>query len=93
MIIGALRSTVANRISIGHLCCAVHDRKISLESQNDHYCPLHSATENECVVVGCSSIIETGWKTCAISQHQHLEDYAHLQGMAMFQSKQRLQMV
>lgn len=91
LLIGHLRSTVTDGITIGHPCCAQHDCPIPLPTVKHHYCPIHAHLSRQCAVTICSSNAEKGFRTCSLADHRALELYHYQQGKAMFQLKHRLE--
>jgi hypothetical protein len=92
-IAGVIRATVTDRVTLGHPCCAIHDRQNPLKNQCHIYCPNHTFKSDQCSVIECDNAHDLGWRTCALPEHRRLEEYQKLQGKATFQLKQRLQRV
>ncbi|KAF9537886.1 hypothetical protein CPC08DRAFT_824680 [Agrocybe pediades] len=62
-----LQAAVTDGDTIGHPCCAVHDCKIPLLSNRDHYCPQHTREyHNRCAVTDCTATREDGFRTCKV---------------------------
>ena len=89
-IVGAYRSVFTDGISLGHPCCAIHDCKEPLVNSKHHFCPLHMAWADRCVVWGCLASAETPFHTCTDPAHRDAEQRYTKRGKAMFQLKQRL---
>lgn len=90
-IIGQIRSTVTDGITIGRPCCTVHDFPEPLRHVKKRFCQLHEHLDNICSVMTCTTIAETGFRTCKDPEHRKLEVNYYQQGKAMFQLKHRLE--
>jgi len=71
-------------VTVGHVCCGVHDCKIPLSSQRNWFCTSHADLRFTCAVNGCDSRSSNGWRTCADPSHRAFEDDRRTQGKAMF---------
>ncbi|KAF8577485.1 hypothetical protein K439DRAFT_1364649, partial [Ramaria rubella] len=49
---------VTNGITVGHLCCQVHDCKVPLQHPHHRFCPTHRHFNDLCCVKGCSLTVE-----------------------------------
>jgi len=87
----ALRATVTDGVSMGHLCCGVHDCKQPLTSQRRRFCTQHDNLKDVCAVTTCSRPCDPGYKTCGVQEHRRLEVVGNEQRTAMFQLRKRLE--
>jgi len=81
---------VIDGVTVGHPCCGVSNCKIPLENNHHRFCPAHYALNQSCAVVGCTHPIIPGKKTCALPDHQAVENVHNDRGQARFQLKDRL---
>jgi hypothetical protein len=83
---------VIDGITIGRPCCGVHNCFEPLPNNNDRFCSVHVLTHNNiCVIVGCNNNVMKDRLTCAIPDHQAVENLRNDRGKARFQLQHRLQ--
>lgn len=90
----ALCSTITDGIMLGHPCCASHDCKIPLPSNQHIFCNEHQTLYKICAVNDCLNSVEKGFRTCLDPSHHaaEVEYHKRLQGgKAMFQLKHHLE--
>ncbi|KAF8573172.1 hypothetical protein K439DRAFT_1399876 [Ramaria rubella] len=64
---------VTDGVTIGHLCCQVHDCKNALKHHHDRFCLQHGHMNNQCAVQGCEQLAEHGYKMCIVPTHHAAE--------------------
>ncbi|KAF8581267.1 hypothetical protein K439DRAFT_1354526 [Ramaria rubella] len=73
-IVGAYRVAVTDSVSLGHLCCAVHDCKEPLPTNKHHYCKDHQELSNRYLVSSCHAKVTPRFKTCNEDLSEEEED-------------------
>ena len=86
----AIFVVLTDGVSVGHVCCSVHDCKEPLADHLQRFCGGHSDMIDICVINGCSSRADKGFLTCAVPEHRGTENSRKLKGKAMVQLKRRL---
>jgi hypothetical protein len=81
---------VIDGVTLGHPCCGEPNCKVPLSNNHDRFCPSHTHLNQICVVVSCSLPAVIGRKTCALSNHEAVENVHNDRGQARFQLKERL---
>ncbi|KAF8810914.1 hypothetical protein BYT27DRAFT_7221761 [Phlegmacium glaucopus] len=71
---------VTDGVSVAHTCCGVPNCKIPLENNHHRFCPEHSHMNSICSIVNCSNLVIPGRKSCALVNHQHVEDVHNEEG-------------
>ena len=77
-------------VTLGHVCCAVHNCQIPLATSRDRYCPLHRGLSNICAIKGCNKRVLEGKRTCANRDHQEVERIYVLRGESRVQLQEKL---
>ena len=77
-------------VTLGHVCCAVHNCQIPLATSRDRYCPLHRGLSNICAIKGCNKRVLEGKRTCANRDHQEVERIYVLRGESHVQLQEKL---
>lgn len=85
-----MQAAVCDGNQMGHPCCAIHDCKNPLRSQQDLFCPAHRHCEDYCAVQTCEQLRKEGFRTCDDVEHRALEASYFAKGTAMFQLRARL---
>jgi hypothetical protein len=91
ILIGFLRSTVIDCVTLGCPCCKVQDCTIPLATVKQHFCPDHKDLEKQCAVTDCTETVNHGFHMCLASTHRQLEVHYYQQGKPMFQLKRQLE--
>ncbi|KAG1720182.1 hypothetical protein EDB19DRAFT_1930573 [Suillus lakei] len=73
-----IQAAVCDGNTIGHPCCAVHDCKVPLMTNRHRFFD------------GCDEVNASGFRTCANTDHQALEDAYFKPAKALFQLRVRL---
>lgn len=81
---------VIDGVTLGHPCCGEPNCKVPLANNHDRFCPSHTHLNQICAVVHCSLPAVIGRKTCALSNHEAVENVHNDRGQARFQLKERL---
>ncbi|KZT63110.1 hypothetical protein DAEQUDRAFT_229694 [Daedalea quercina L-15889] len=84
-----MRAAVMDGVTVGRPCCKVLNCQGELPSQRARYCERHADMDKTCVVVGCTVLAPSGFKTCLEPSHRELEDSAS--HSALFQLRRRLE--
>ncbi|KAF8802794.1 hypothetical protein BYT27DRAFT_7226251 [Phlegmacium glaucopus] len=71
---------VIDGVSVAHTCCGVPNCKIPLENNRHRFCPEHSCMNSVCSIVNCSNLVIPGRKSCALVDHQRVEDVHNERG-------------
>ena len=82
---------VIDGVTVGCPCCAVHNCKVPLENNRHRFCPLDSAQNHVCSVVGCNVPTAPDSRMCIDPEHQEAEKLYQDWQQAHFQLKERLQ--
>ncbi|KAJ7134925.1 hypothetical protein C8R43DRAFT_1072732 [Mycena crocata] len=85
-----LSACTTDGVTVGHVCCGVHDCKIPLSNQRAWFCPSHNGLRFVCAVNGCTQPVSEGWRTCLDQAHRAYEVDRRMQGKAMFRLRARL---
>ena len=86
----ALRTAVSDGIMIGHPCCACHDCKNPLPTQQSKFCVEHTSFSSLCAITTCSHSVELNFWMCSLPEHQKLENIGLEQYTALFQLRKWL---
>ncbi|KAI1782053.1 hypothetical protein LXA43DRAFT_1151824 [Ganoderma leucocontextum] len=81
---------VTDGLEMGRPCCSVRHCTEELLTTQDRYCPSHRHLSRRCVIDGCLSPSETGFKTCKDLVHREVETWNQLHGKAMFSLRHAL---
>jgi hypothetical protein len=76
--------------TIGHRCCKVHDCKIPLDSNRQHFCPDHQHMTLKCAVIDCPDTCATSFRTCSDVDHRALETAYFTRGKSLYKLRSRL---
>ena len=81
---------VIDGVTVGHPCCGEPNCKVPLANNHDRFCPTHARLNQICAVVHCLLPVVPGRKTCALADHEAIENVHNDHGQARFQLKERL---
>lgn len=87
----AVSTIVTDGVRQGRPRCGVHLCKECLPPGKGHFCQLHSARANICVVIGCEQPVMEKKQTCSDPIHQAVEATHRERSRAAFQLKNRIQ--
>jgi hypothetical protein len=76
-------------VTFAHTCCGVPNCKEPLGNNHHRFCPDHSYLNTICSIVNCSNQVIPGKKTCALADHQRVENLHNMRGQSRFQLKER----
>ena len=76
-------------MSVSHLCCGIANCKTPLKNNQHQFCPEHSHSNNICSIVNCLNPVILGRKSCALADHQCIENIHNQHGQSWFQLKER----
>ncbi|KAH7927102.1 hypothetical protein BV22DRAFT_1103930 [Leucogyrophana mollusca] len=85
-----IQPAVCDGNTIGHPCCAVHDCKIPLITNNHRFCADHAHLRFVCAVEGCSVNAAPGFRTCDGAEHRACELAYFRPAKALFQLRAKL---
>ena len=80
---------VIDGVSVSHPCCGIANCKTPLENNQHRFCPEHSHSNNICSIVNCSNPVILGRKSCALADHQHIENIHNQHGQSQFQLREQ----
>ncbi|KAF8968974.1 hypothetical protein BDZ97DRAFT_1654410 [Flammula alnicola] len=81
---------VIDGVTVGHPCCSFHNCHTPLSSNRDRYCEDHRDAAGICAIVGCSTPVVLGTKTCTDEEHRAVEKIHIERGQSRFQLQERL---
>ena len=81
---------VIDGVMLGHSCYGELNCKVLLVNNHDQFCPTHICLNQICAIIHCSLPVVTGRKTCALSDHEAVENVHNIHGQARFQLKEHL---
>ncbi|KAJ7670033.1 hypothetical protein DFH06DRAFT_1083660 [Mycena polygramma] len=76
--------------TIGHRCCKVHDCKVALSSNRQHFCAEHQHMTLKCAVTDCAEASASGFQTCNHPDHRALETAYFTRGKSLYKLRSRL---
>ncbi|KAG1898662.1 uncharacterized protein F5891DRAFT_981804 [Suillus fuscotomentosus] len=83
---------VIDGVTVGHLCCAIHNCHVPLNNNNHHFCLTHTLTHgHKCAIVGCSNDILIKSKVFHLAEYKAVKNMHQIWGQSHFQLQQRLQ--
>jgi len=82
---------VIDGVCVSHPCCGIVNCKTPLENNQHRFCPEHSHSNTICSIVSCSNPVILGRKSCALVDHQRVENVHNQRGQSRFQLKERLE--
>ncbi len=87
------QAVVSDGIAMGRPCCGDFRCQIPLANNRHRFCPEHSHLNYECAIVGCSSKVVEGSKSCADPVHQETERQLNIPGRSKAALNKRLKHV
>ena len=90
MIADKCQVVVSDGLTMGHPCCGEFRCTIPLANNRDRFCPMHFNSHDICAITGCEQPVIIGKKSCAIPEHQQMEQLQLEKGKAAFMLKERL---
>jgi len=82
---------VTDGVTVGHLCCAIHNCHFPLANNHDRFCPQHYGLIQVCAIVGCTRPVVFESKTCDDPTHQAVEKTYTECGQARFELQKHLE--
>ena len=79
-------------VTVGHLCCSIHNCKTPLANQRHRFCPEHASQhDDQCAIEGCDNRVVSGTLACDLVEHRQIWARHDARGKAHFMLRARLQ--